>query len=148
MRLPSTLGTIALLAGFVVIWGTGYWPTEVADRHTETIMLSALRVAGGALLLVAFAAVSGARFLRGRMLGWAAGSGIVMILLPHWGTTEAVVRAGAGNAAVVVNAIPIAVEPGMVQVGVAVNQHQGSRPAIRRPSSRIGWTRSFSVVSV
>jgi drug/metabolite transporter (DMT)-like permease len=109
MRQSSNLGTFTLLAGFVVIWGTGYWPTEVADAHTETIMLSALRVTGGALMLIAVALFSGARFPRGQMLAWAAGSGIVMILLPHWGTTEAVVRAGPGNAAVVVNAIPITV---------------------------------------
>jgi drug/metabolite transporter (DMT)-like permease len=109
MRHGSNLGTLALLAGFVLIWGTGYWPTEIADAHTGTVMLSALRVAGGALLLVAVAQLSGARRPRGRMLAWATGLGVVMIALPHWGTTEAVVRAGSGNAAVVVNAAPLAV---------------------------------------
>ena len=56
MRPSSNYATFALLAGFVLIWGTGYWPTEVASEHTSTVMLSALRVTGSALLLVAFCA--------------------------------------------------------------------------------------------
>lgn len=108
-RPAPNYGTFVLLAGFVLVWGTGYWPTEVADRHTDTVMLSALRVIGSALFLVGLAVYQGASWPRGRMLAWAAGSGLVMIALSHWGTTEAVVRAGPGNAAVVVNAAPLIV---------------------------------------
>ena len=108
-RPTSIYGTVALLAGFVLIWGTGYWPTEVASEHTDTILLSGLRVAGSALFLIAFALFSGAQWPRGRMLAWASGSGLVMIALSHWGTTEAVIRAGPGNGAVVVNAAPLVV---------------------------------------
>ncbi len=98
-----------MIAGFVVIWGTAYWPTEVAGEHSGAVLLSGLRVIGGALLLVVVANFLGARLPRGRMLGWAVALGVVMIALPHWGTTEAVVRAGAGNAAIVVNAVPIVI---------------------------------------
>ena len=108
-RSSTSYGTFALITGFVLIWGTGYWPTEVANRHTEIVLLSGLRVVGGALPLLAFAMLSGAKMPRGRMLAWAVGSGLVMIALSHWGTTEAVARAGAGNAAVVVNAAPLIV---------------------------------------
>ena len=109
MRPSSNYVTFALLAGFVLIWGTGYWPTEVASDHTGTVMLSGLRVAGSALLLVAFALYRGAAWPRGRMLAWATGSGLLMIALSHWGTTEAVIRAGPGNGAIVVNAAPLIV---------------------------------------
>ena len=109
MRPSSNYATFALLAGFVLIWGTGYWPTEVASEHTSTVMLSALRVTGSALLLVAFALLRRAKWPGGRMLAWASGSGLLMIALSHWGTTEAVIRAGPGTAAVLVNAAPLIV---------------------------------------
>ncbi len=108
-RPAAHYGSFALLAGMVLIWGTGYWPTEVAGEHTETVLLSGLRVIGGALLLVSVALLARARWPRGRMLGWAAISGLIMVALSHWGTTEAVARAGPGNAAVVVNAAPLIV---------------------------------------
>ena len=93
----------------MLIWGTGYWPTEVASDHTSTLMLSALRVAGSALFLVALALWSNVSWPRGEMLVWASGTGLLMIALSHWGTTEAVIRAGPGNGAVVVNAAPLVV---------------------------------------
>ena len=108
-RPAAHYGSFALLAGMVLIWGTGYWPTEVAGEHTETVLLSGLRVIGGALLLVSVALLARARWPRGRMLGWAAISGLIMVALSHWGTTEAVARAGPGNAAVLVNAAPLIV---------------------------------------
>jgi O-acetylserine/cysteine efflux transporter len=108
-RPTAHYSSFALLAGMVLIWGTGYWPTEVAGEHTETVLLSGLRVIGGALLLVSVALLARSRWPRGRMLGWAAISGLIMVALSHWGTTEAVARAGPGNAAVVVNAAPLIV---------------------------------------
>jgi drug/metabolite transporter (DMT)-like permease len=110
MTRPSAqYGSFALLAGVILIWGTGYWPTEVSGEHTETVLLSGLRVIGGALLLVSAALLARSRWPRGRMLGWAAISGLIMVALSHWGTTEAVARAGPGNAAVLVNAAPLIV---------------------------------------
>ncbi len=108
MTRPATqYGTFALLGAMVLIWGTGYWPTEVAGEHTETVLLSGLRVAGGAVLLVAIALFARSTWPRGYMLGWAVLTGLIMVALPHWGTTEAVARAGPGNAAIVVNAAPL-----------------------------------------
>ena len=108
-RLSSTYGIVALLAGFVLIWGTGYWPTEVASDHTGAVLLSGLRVMGSALMLLAMALFAGAKWPRGHMLVWAAGTGLLMIALSHWGTTEAVIRASPGNGAIVVNAAPLLV---------------------------------------
>jgi len=59
--------------------------------------------------LVSAALLARSRWPRGRMLGWAAISGLIMVALSHWGTTEAVARAGPGNAAVLVNAAPLIV---------------------------------------
>jgi drug/metabolite transporter (DMT)-like permease len=100
---------LAMIATYVVLWGTGYWPTEVADKHTETVLLSGLRVIGGAIPLVLLAFLARARWPRGHMLAWAAFTGLILIALANWGTTEAVARVGPGNAAVVVNAAPLIV---------------------------------------
>ncbi len=99
----------ALLFTFVILWGTGYWPTEVADRHTGTILLSGLRVLLAVFPLLLAALWTGARFPRGRMLAWSVVTGLLMIAIANYGTTEAVARAGPGNAAVVVNAAPLLV---------------------------------------
>jgi drug/metabolite transporter (DMT)-like permease len=107
MRHQPSYGPLALLAGMVLIWGTGYWPTEVAAEHTTNVVLSGLRIMGGAVLIVAVALVARARWPTGRVLLWGIGTGLVMVGISHWGTTEAVARAGPGNAAVIVNSAPL-----------------------------------------
>ena len=108
-KTPSRYNTAALLAGFVLIWGTGYWPTEVASEHTGTVLLSGLRVIGSALFLVALAWFSRSKWPKGPMLIWATTTGLLMIALSHWGTTESVIRAGPGTGAVLVNSAPLIV---------------------------------------
>lgn len=100
---------LVLLGAAVVIFGTGYWPTAVAAGHGPTLMVASLRVAPSALVLLATALALRARWPRGRMLGWAVLTGLLMVALFHWGITEAIARAGAGNGAVLINTNPLMV---------------------------------------
>lgn len=109
MRRASSLGAFALLGSAVLIWGTGYWPTAIGAEHAANVTLAGLRTSGGGVTLVALAVLTRARFPRGALLGWAVLTGVTMIALSLWGTTEAVARAGPGNAAIVINSAPLLV---------------------------------------
>ncbi len=98
-----------LLAGTVLIWGTGYWPTQVATEHGSSLVITAIRLAPSALLLLLAVPLMGARLPRGRLLGWALFTGLLMAGLFQWGLTEAIARAGPGNGAVLVNTNPLIV---------------------------------------
>lgn len=100
---------LVLLAAAVVIFGTGYWPTAVAAEHAPTLMVTGLRLAPSALVLLAAAVALRAQLPRGRMLGWAVLTGLLMAALFHWGITEAIARAGAGNSAILINTNPLMV---------------------------------------
>ena len=109
MQRAPALGSFVLLAGAILIWGTSYWPTAVGAEHTSNVLLSGLRTAGGAVVLLLLVALTRARLPRGGLLWWALLTGVVMIALSHWGTTEAVARAGPGTAAIVINSAPLIV---------------------------------------
>lgn len=100
---------IALLAVAVVIFGTGYWPTAVAADHGPSIMVTTMRVATSALMLLAIAAALRLRLPRGDVLRWAVLTGLLTAVIFQWGLTESVARAGAGNAAVMINTNPLMV---------------------------------------
>jgi drug/metabolite transporter (DMT)-like permease len=108
-RISNNQAALAMMVTYVILWGTGYWPTEVAAEHTETVLLSGLRVIGNAIPLILLAYLTRASWPRGTMLAWAALTGLVMIALTNWGTTLAVEQAGPGNAAVVINSAPLMV---------------------------------------
>ena len=100
---------LLLLGVAVVIFGTGYWPTAVAAEHGPTLMVTALRLVTSALALLAIAMVLQSQLPRGRLLGWAILTGVLMVAVFHWGLTEAIARAGPGNTAILVNTNPLMV---------------------------------------
>jgi drug/metabolite transporter (DMT)-like permease len=95
-----------LLAATIFFWGTTYRANAIATEHASSLMFSAFRAAPAALILLAVVPVVRARLPRGRDLLWAAGSGLVMVTLVLEAISEGVTRAGAGNAAVLVNTSP------------------------------------------
>lgn len=103
-RLP-----LAMLGIAVVIFGAGYWPTAVAAEQGPSLMVTGLRLATSAALLIVLALAMRSQFPRGAMLGWGLFTGALMVGLFHWGVTEGVDRAGAGNAAVLINTNPLMV---------------------------------------
>jgi drug/metabolite transporter (DMT)-like permease len=98
---------LALLGATVLIWGTGFWPTGVAAGHTTNLMLAGLRAIPSALVMLAAVPLLGASLPRGRMLVWTVLTGLIMPTLFQWGATEAIGRAGPGNAAVLLNTTPL-----------------------------------------
>ncbi|MGI9658193.1 MAG: DMT family transporter [Gaiellaceae bacterium] len=102
-------GPLVLLGATVVIWGTGYWPTAVAAEHGSALMVTGLRLAPAALVMLAAVFIMRAKLPRGRMLGWALLTGLLMVALFQWGLTEAIARAGPGNGAILINTNPLIV---------------------------------------
>ena len=68
---------LALMGIAVVIFGTGYWPTAVAAEHGSPIMVTAVRVATSALLVLVTVLVFRRRLPVGSVLGWAALAGVL-----------------------------------------------------------------------
>jgi len=91
------LGTITLL------WGTTYRATAIGTSHSPALMFGALRSvpAGLALVLAMLAARPQRPSRRGFVLG--AASGLLMVAFWIFAISEGVARAGAANAAVLVN---------------------------------------------
>jgi drug/metabolite transporter (DMT)-like permease len=100
---------LALMGIAVVIFGTGYWPTAVAAEHGPPIMVTAVRVATSALLVLVTVLVFRRRLPVGSVLGWAALAGVLSGVVFQVGLTESIARAGAGNGAVVINTSPLMV---------------------------------------
>ena len=95
-----------LLGTSIFFWGTSYWPVEIAGPHTPSLMLAALRSAPAVVVLLVALPLLRARLPRGRTALWAALTGLLMVALFFYGATEGTVRAGAGNASVLVNTAP------------------------------------------
>lgn len=102
-------GPLVLLAATVIIWGTGYWPTAVAADYSPPLLVAGLRLVSSALVLVVAALLMRGQIPRGRLMGWAVVTGLLMVALFHWGITESITRAGAGTSAVLVNTNPLIV---------------------------------------
>jgi drug/metabolite transporter (DMT)-like permease len=93
----------------ITLWGTSFWPTEVAGQHGSSLALSALRTLPAAFVLLAVMPMFRARLPRGRVAAWSALTGVLMVTVFFYGLTEGTIRAGAGNAAVLANTSPFIV---------------------------------------
>jgi drug/metabolite transporter (DMT)-like permease len=79
---------LALLGTTVFFWGTAFWPVGIAVETTTALMLSAIRTAPAALVLLAAVPLLSASLPRGRLLVWAVGTGLIMVTLFQWGSAE------------------------------------------------------------
>ena len=106
---PERGATFLLLGFSVIVWGTSWWPIDVAADHTSPIMLATLRVVPTlALVLVVFALLR-RRLPRGRLLAATAASGVLMFGFFQWVLMDSVATIGPGNSAVVINSSPLVV---------------------------------------
>jgi drug/metabolite transporter (DMT)-like permease len=96
-----------LLATAVLVWGTSFWPTQVASDHSTILLLAALRIVLGGLVLLAALPLVGSRLPRGRLGASTLLTGPMMVGFFQWGITYAVHRCGPGNAAVLINTSPL-----------------------------------------
>ena len=95
-----------LLAAPVLFWGGSYRAVAIAGPHTSALMLNGLRALISAGLLVALLPLLRSRFPTGRLLMWSAVTGVLGVVVFLEGFAEGVLRAGAGNAAVLSNTSP------------------------------------------
>ena len=96
----------AWLALAILVWGSSYWPTEVAGRDSTPLALSALRTLPAAFVLLLVLPAVRSRLPRGRVALWAGVTGLLMVSVFFYGLTEGTVRAGGGSAAVLGNTSP------------------------------------------
>jgi drug/metabolite transporter (DMT)-like permease len=99
----SRFAPVALLGSSTLLWGTAYRATAIGTSHSSALMFGALRSApAGLALAVVILVVRPQRpSRRGVVLGGA--SGFLMVTFWIFALSEGVVRAGAANAAVLVN---------------------------------------------
>src|SRR5579863_2404474 len=103
---PDALAT-GLLLGTVAIWGSIAQVTDVAAGHAQPLMLTALRAAPTPLVLLLAMPFLRFRLPRGATAwGYTAIGGLLMVGVFLSGFTEAVTRAGPGNAIVVASTSP------------------------------------------
>lgn len=109
---PTAVGRVdpsplAMLGFAVLVWGTTPRMTAVGADHTESITLTMLRAAPTAAFLLLALPVLRYRMPQGRRAWLAtATSGVLMVPVFLGGLTEAIIRAGPGNAIVLVNTAP------------------------------------------
>jgi drug/metabolite transporter (DMT)-like permease len=90
----------------IFFWGTAFRASAIAAEDTSPIMITALRAAPAAIILLVAVLALRSR-LPGRELWlWTAITGLLMVTLTLEGISEGTARAGAGNAAVLLNASP------------------------------------------
>lgn len=102
-------GPVWLLSFSVVVWGLAWWPLEVSSEHAPPIMLAALRMIPSALTLFFGYLLIRGRLPRGQLLAGAIVTGLLLFGFFQWALMSSVVRAGAGNSAVVTNIPPLMV---------------------------------------
>lgn len=95
-----------LLAAPVLLWGGAYRAVTTAGPHAPALVLMALRVSIAAALLVVLLPLLGVRFPTGRLLLWAAITGVLGVAITFECFAEGTLRAGPGNAAVLTNTSP------------------------------------------
>jgi len=105
-RSQASVGYLLLVAP-VLLWGGSYRASAIAAGHSPALMQNGLRCAIAAVLLVALLRPLRARLPRGRLAGWAAATGVLMVVVYYEGFAEGVVRAGAGNASVLASTSPL-----------------------------------------
>jgi drug/metabolite transporter (DMT)-like permease len=106
-RPPATAYLFVGLA--ILLWGTSFWPVEAAGDHASPLALAALRTFPAGVLLLLCLPLLRARLPRGEAAWWAAVTGVLMVGFFFYALTEGTIRAGAGNAAVLVNTSPFIV---------------------------------------
>lgn len=90
----------------IFFWGTAFRASAIGVDYTSPIMLTALRAAIGAAALLLAVLVLRSRFPKRELWGWTVITGLLMVTLTLEGIAEGTARAGAGNAAVLLNASP------------------------------------------
>jgi drug/metabolite transporter (DMT)-like permease len=105
-RPDETYATL-LLAFSVVIWGITPRMTAVGGPHAEPLTLTMLRAVPTALVLLLALPVLRYELPRGRTMWlWTAVSGLLMVTVFLAGFTEAIIKAGPGNAIVLATTTP------------------------------------------
>lgn len=102
----SCLTPFAALGLAILLWGGGFYPTEVGLRSTSSTTLNVLRAAPAALLLLGWVA-----WIRRKKGPWSLtmttlASGVLMIGVFTAAISEGTARAGAANTAVLLNTHP------------------------------------------
>ena len=91
----------------VVIWGCTARVTAEVGSHARPLTLTSLRAAPAALILLAVLPLLRARLPRDRRVwAWTGVSGLLMVTVFLGGFTEAIIRAGPGNAVVLASTPP------------------------------------------
>ncbi len=106
-RKDGELYAFGLLSISVLTWGCTARVTAIGSPHTTALMYTALRAAPTAIVLLAALPLLHYKMPRGRAL-WMGGvvCGILMVTVFLLGFTEAIVRAGPGNAIVLASTPP------------------------------------------
>jgi drug/metabolite transporter (DMT)-like permease len=99
------MATLLLLVT-IFFWGTAFRASAIGAEHTSPIMLTALRAAPAALVLLAALVLVRGRLPPRRLYGVTAVTGLLMVTLTLEGISEGTARAGAANAAILLNASP------------------------------------------
>lgn len=99
--------TFALLGFSVLVWGTSWWPIDVASEHTSSIMLATLRIAPTLILVAIVFVALGRRLPEGRVLMASVVSGALMFGFFQWVLMDSVNTLGPGNSAVIINTSPL-----------------------------------------
>ncbi|MGI9657662.1 MAG: DMT family transporter [Gaiellaceae bacterium] len=97
---------VLFLLTAVFFWGTSFRATLIGAEHAPPLTFTALRAAPAALILLVVAFFMRARLPGRALLPWTVLTGVLMVTIPLAGLAESVVRAGAGNAAVLNNTAP------------------------------------------
>lgn len=97
-----------LLAGTMLLWGSGFRAMTIGSQHTHPLMVSALRMAPATIALVALLPLLGSRLPRDRRT-WllAATSGVLGVSLTLGAIPIATDLAGSANASVLGNSTPL-----------------------------------------
>jgi probable blue pigment (indigoidine) exporter len=90
-------------------WGTTFRAAAIGAEQTEPIMLTALRVAPAALILLLAALLMRRRLPERGLLGVTVLTGVLMVTVTLEGITEGAARAGPANAAILTSASPFVV---------------------------------------
>lgn len=90
----------------VFFWGTSFRATLIGTEHAPPMTFTALRAAPAALILLVVAVVMRARLPGRALLPYTLLTGVLFVTIPLAGLAESVIRAGAGNAAVLNNTAP------------------------------------------
>lgn len=98
---------VALVLFSIGVWSGSFRVTAEAAGHTSAVMISALRTAPAALVLLLVVPLLGGRLPQGRrMWFWAFVTSLLMVVLFLEGLSEGTARAGAANASILVNTSP------------------------------------------